>query len=692
MAPPLFTAYLRDISDRKRADGRRNARMAVTQALAEATELQSAAPRIIQAVCEGLGWDVGGLWARQGAVLKCVDVWTTGIANTNNFETKSREQPFEIGVGLPGRVWKNAHPAWIPDVTADSNFPRATFALEAGLHGAFGCPILHGSEVLGVIEFFSRHVREPDPDLLEMMNTLGGQIGQFIVRKRAEEVLRDSERRFARFMQHLPGLAWIKDLQGCYVFANEAAQKAFQRSQPELYGKTDEEVFPAETARRFRDNDREALASATGIQVIETLSQPEGIRRSIVSKFPISDADGTPLMIGGIAIDVTDRLQAEEALQEANRRKDEFLATLAHELRNPLAPIRNGLQLIGLAGRDWTLVDQARSLMERQMEQMVRLVDDLLDVSRITRNILELRKARIELADVLRGAIETSHPSIAALQHELLTEIPAEPLPLYADMTRLVQVFANLLNNAAKYTPQGGRIKLTARRAGATAIVTVSDSGIGIPAEILPRVFEMFTQSQRSLPRSQGGLGIGLTLAKRLAEMHGGHVTAASGGEGQGSVFTVTLPLADSQLEGKLEGVSPMQDNPAATRQRRLLVVDDNVDSANSLAMVLRLTGHEALTAHDGESALKVAEESRPEIILLDIGLPTISGYEVAQRIRQQPWGQSIVLIACTGWGQADDKRRTQEAGFNHHLVKPLDLAALKKLLDSLSVAPTQKT
>ncbi len=406
------------------------------------------------------------------------------------------------------------------------------------------------------------------------------------------------------------------------------------------------------------------------------------------------EIDVYPAKDGGIAVyfrDITDRKLAMDALQEADRRKDEFLATLAHELRNPLAPLRNGLQVMNLAKDDSAAVERARAMMERQLQQMVRLIDDLLDLSRISRGKVELRRERAELAEVIANAVETSRPLIEQSGHRLTVDLPAGPLVIDADVLRLSQVIANLLNNAAKYTERGGRIGLRVQRseAGDEVSLHVTDNGVGIPAAMLPQVFQMFTQVDRSLEKSRGGLGIGLNLVKRLVEMHGGTVEARSGGRGQGSEFIVRLPLADVPAEGA--GVATAPEAPAADpgepggpperRTRRVLVTDDNVDAATSLAMMLELMGNEVRIAHDGLEAIAAAEELRPDVILLDIGMPRLNGYDACRRIREQPWGAGIYIVALTGWGQEEDKRRSREAGFDHHLVKPVDPVALGELL-----------
>ncbi|QJX01189.1 Chemotaxis protein methyltransferase CheR [Frigoriglobus tundricola] len=371
-------------------------------------------------------------------------------------------------------------------------------------------------------------------------------------------------------------------------------------------------------------------------------------------------------------------------LLDADRRKDEFLATLAHELRNPLAPIRTGLQLLRLSGGDVVTGEKARTMMERQLGQMVRLVDDLMDVSRINQGKLELRKERIDLAAVLTSAVETSRPLIEQMDHHLEVVLPPQPVVVEADLTRLAQVFMNLLNNAAKYTERGGRITLAAEWHGGDVAVAVRDTGIGIAPDQLPRLFEMFSQVTTALERSQGGLGIGLCLVKRLVEMHGGRIEAGSDGPGKGSEFIVRLPVVVEATRPQ----PPASDGGIAPKTSlRILVVDDNRDGADSLADMLGLMGGDTRTAYDGEVAVTAAVEFRPDVIVLDIGLPKLNGYEACRRIRAQANGRKVVVIAQTGWGQEEDRQRTQEAGFDHHLVKPVDPAALMKLLAGLPSA-----
>lgn len=813
--PAQYTAYLRDISDRTRSERHRNARLAITQILSQAATVHEAAGWVMRAICEHLGWDVGYFWIVDdaGTALRFLETWHRPDLAVPAFDAACRDRTFRREEGLPGRVWATGEPLWLHDVVQDTNFPRAAAACKAGLHGAFGCPVTLGAETLGVIEFFSRWIQSPDEDLLEMVSTVAGQIGQFLERKqveeqqkRAVEALKESEQRFARFMQHLPGLAWIKDLDGRYVYANDAAVKAFGAERERIQGRTDDEIFPPDTAAHFKDNDRQALASAAGVQVVETLQQPDGVvHHSLVSKFPIAGADGRPVLVGGMAIDITDRRRAadelrqnkerlelaqhagrigtfdwnlltdavewsaieeelyglpaggfggrlenwhqavhpddreralEEArsaiarrgeyntefrivrpdgqvrwiaaqgrvvcddaskplrmvgvniditerkesealLREADRRKDEFLATLAHELRNPLAPIRNALQILKLPRVDAAIIERSREMMERQVHHLVRLVDDLLDVSRVMRGKIELRKERVDLATIVARAVETAQPIIDAQGHELTISLPENPLPMDADPVRLAQVLGNLLTNAAKYTESRGRIWLNAERDDGQVVVRVRDSGIGIAPEMLPHVFELFVQADSASTRAQGGLGIGLTLVRNLVDMHQGTVEATSPGLGRGCEFIVRLPLAPFEpAPGSGSG-----EFPAVAAPLRLLVVDDNRDGAESLATMLRLQGHEVRLAFDGATAIEIAREYRPQAVLLDLGMPGMDGFEVARRMRLQPGLEQVRFAALTGWGQQEGRRRSARAGFDHHLVKPVEPKALAAVL-----------
>lgn len=1234
--PPLFTAYLRDISEAKRIERHRSVRLAVTQALSEATTVSDGASRVLEAICQGLDWDIGFLWrvTDSGNGLNCAKSWHKPEVLAMEFEQNSFGRLFAKGEGLPGRIWSTGRAEWILDVLTCPQFPRAMSAAKYDLHSAFGCPIVVGNRTLGVIEFFTRHISEPDAELLELMGTIAGTIGQFLERKEAEDELRRSEQELSDFFENaVVGLHWVGS-DGVILRANKAELDLLGYTAEEYIGRpianfhADKDVicdilsrlkageqiheYPArlrckdgsikdvlidssalfrgsefvhtrcfttdvterkrseaalrEAQRRFEAvfnqqfqfmailapdgtvlEANETWFNTTGVQreqvlgrlfwespwwnhspvvrekwkmlisqaqqgtgpatsevgyqtadgvtrhataVVTGLKDDSGRVTSIVVEghddterkqqeaalreseeklrllantipqlawmakpdgdifwynhrwyeytgttpeqmegwgwqavhdpdvlpkvierwkdslttgepfdmvFPLKAADGQyhpfltrvnplrdstgcilywfgtntditelrqtrealatseerlrlaldagrmgvwdwnvrtgdlkwsdsleplhglapgtfggtfdhfqqlihpddretvnasirqaletggefyvefrniwqnggihwiagsgkvfpgddghPLRMIGIGLDVTQRKRSEQTarfladasaalavlvdfdstlqkvsslavpsfadwatvdmaeadgflrrvsvshidpakvqlahdvhsrfppdpaapqgvwnilrtgrseivpeitdellvqstkdeellgilrelglrsyigvpltvrgkvlgvitfinaesghqydetdlsvaedlasraaiaienaqlyreLRQADQRKDEFLATLAHELRNPLAPIRNGLQVLRLAGSGGELGNQARSMMERQLNQMVRLVDDLLDVSRITRNKLQLRTERVSLAAVINIAVETSRPLMEQAGHTFSLTLPSAPIYLDADLTRLAQVFSNLLNNAAKYTEPGGHISLTGVLKGAEVIVEVRDNGLGIPADALLRIFELFSQVDSHKERAQGGLGIGLTLVRRLVEMHGGTIAAQSDGPGRGSQFIVQLPIAKATPQ---ESTSQGNDGLSASVKRRILVVDDNCDSAMSLGMMLNLMGNETHLEHDGLAAVEAAEKFRPDMILLDIGLPKLNGYDACRLIRQRPWSRQIVIIALTGWGQEEDRRRSQDAGFDHHLVKPLDISALQMLM-----------
>lgn len=711
-------------------------------------------------------------------------------------------QPLETVYRLVDQATNSAIPRAVPDVFLDEEpLRRPAPAMLVGRNG------------MG---------RSIDETISPIRNATGELIGAVLIfrdvgeQRRSQDELRQSEQRFVRFMQHLPGLAWIKDLQGRYSYVNDAAEKAFGMPRSELIGKTDREIFRPETAALFVEHDRLALRSEAGVRLIETLADEAGMpHHSIVHKFPIPDGDGRTSLVGGIAIDVTDRLNAEQELrrhkerlelaqragrigsfewqistgevewsameeellglppgsfngsfehwkraihsddrkrvvaecfrsvrtrtdldlqfrivrpdgelrwiavrgkiyaddqgqplrmvgvnvditerklaelarQDADRRKDVFLATLAHELRNPLAPVQNSLELLKFPGVDQDTARQARDMMERQVQQLVRLVDDLLDVSRVMRGKIDLRTERVQLPDIVSRAAEMVQLLMQQHRHTLTIELPNEPMTLNADPIRLSQVLSNLLTNAAKYTEPQGTIVLSARRDDSQLVISVRDNGIGISRDMLPHVFELFVQADQAIARAQGGLGIGLTLVKNLVELHGGTIEANSQGPGHGSEFIMRLPLLatdEAGSNGIPSGIAPS----SPRRRRRLLVVDDNQDAARSLAMLLRVQGHDVMVSHDGPSALQVGETFHPEMVFLDLGMPGMDGYEVARRFRRHPGLQHVVLTALTGWGQTEDRRRTAEAGFDHHLVKPAEITELDRVISQLHSSP----
>jgi CheY-like chemotaxis protein len=377
--------------------------------------------------------------------------------------------------------------------------------------------------------------------------------------------------------------------------------------------------------------------------------------------------------------DISAQVHAREALREADRRKDEFLATLSHELRNPLAPLRNALQVLRVAERETSAATPIHEMMERQVNHLVRLVDDLLEMSRISRGTLELRKERLDVAAIIENALETSDPLIGAAGHRVTVIVPPERVWIDGDPVRLAQVFSNLLNNAAKYTAPGGEITVTVRTQDRTVLIRVRDTGVGIGPEALPRVFDLFHRGDHM---GQGtGLGIGLTIARRIAELHGGTITAHSAGPGSGSEFTVELPIAATHGE---TAPAERRGSSRASLPQRVLIVDDNRDAAESLGLLLGMLGADVRVARDGPEALEIVKGYDPAVVLLDIGMPGMDGFEVARRIRAGSASRRPSIVALTGWGQPEDRRRTKEAGFDHHLVKPADMVALQGILSTI--------
>jgi PAS domain S-box-containing protein len=509
-------------------------------------------------------------------------------------------------------------------------------------------------------------------------------------RMRAERESQESARKMRSVLDNvIDGIITI-DERGTIESYNPAAVKLFGYEASEVIGQNVRMLMP----EPYRGEHDTYLANylRTGQAKIIGIGREVVGRRKDGTTFPMELAVGE-FHLGegrhftGIVRDITDRKRSErelrqraEQLAEADRRKNEFLAMLGHELRNPLAPVRNALQLLKMPGLSEEEAREEREMIERQIDHLVRLVDDLLDVSRFMRGKIELDKRVVDLAGVVARAVETAQPVLDAHGHRLTVSLPSDPIRLEADPIRLSQVLGNLLNNAAKYTERSGRIWLTAGREGGEVVVRVRDSGMGISPELLPHVFDLFVQAERTLARSQGGLGIGLTLVRRLVELHDGRVTASSAGPGLGSEFTVRLPaLSESPRVGEGRPDGPGLAAPGSSR--KVLVVDDNVDAAQSLAKLLKRWGHEVHTTYDGLSALEASRTYRPEVVLLDIGMPGIDGYEVARRLRAQPEFRATALAAITGYGQEDDRRRSREAGFDHHFTKPVDPIALRDFI-----------
>jgi PAS domain S-box-containing protein len=499
-------------------------------------------------------------------------------------------------------------------------------------------------------------------------------------RMRAEE----TRARLAAILESSNDAIVSKTLDGTISFWNDEAERLFGYAAAEAVGRPITIVIPADR----QDEEREImgrLRRGERVEHFETVRVARDGRRIDVSLTisPIRDHAGRIVGASKVARDITERKRTEAVLRDADRRKDEFLALLAHELRNPLAPLRNGLEILRLRPGE-KAVAHAQAVMERQLQHMVRLVDDLLDASRISRNKMELRRSRVLLSDVLSSAIETVRPAVDAAGHELIVSQPVEPVHLDADLTRLSQVFSNLLANSVKFTETGGRIWITAARDGHDVVVRVRDSGIGLTADSLPHLFTMFSQVEHAIDRSAGGLGIGLALVKALVEMHGGTVAAESPGSHQGSTFTVRLPALEATEDPAAS--DPAASPAAASVKRRVLVVDDNTDSAGSMAVMLQLAGHDVHSVHDGMDALAAADRFRPDVVLMDVGMPRLDGYSATRQLRQKAWARDLLIVTVTGWGQDRDKRLSRDAGSDAHFVKPVKLSDLEALFAKRTV------
>jgi len=603
---------------------------------------------------------------------------------TNNLPTVAGRYPLDTFGPLMVGELKAGRTVVIEDVNSDPltdhASARATYARMA-IVSLVCVPLVRGGRLIGILVMCDSKVRRWAADAPGLLEQVAERTLFAVESARAAARLRESRDVLQLAMRTGRMGAWSRDLVLDTVWwSRELAELIGMSPDDTNYdrGRLFAQVKPEDRARMATVIETALRERRDYVLEIEFQHMATGEWRWMESRGHAQyNADGTPAMLYGIAIDVTERHRAVEALREADRRKDEFLATLAHELRNPLAPISSGLHILRTAKAP-AQTATALEIMERQVGQMVRLVDDLLDVARITTGKVEIRREPIDLATAINDAIETSGPSLA---ERFTLQAPETPVFVNADRTRLAQVFANLLNNSAKYSEPGQPITLSFGRDGNDAVITVRDAGMGIHPEMLPRVFEMFRQADGTGGRSRGGLGIGLSLVKRIVELHGGSVSAHSAGLGLGSEFIVRLP---AMAEARPSSPIVERTSSGGPARRRVLVVDDNADAAESLAALLSISGHETRMANDGHEALQQAEVFKPEVVFLDIGMPTLDGHETAKIIRQQPWGKNMVLVALTGWGQSEDRRRSKDAGFNHHLVKPADPAVVEKLLSSL--------
>jgi signal transduction histidine kinase/ActR/RegA family two-component response regulator len=588
-----------------------------------------------------------------------------------------------------GSALSNGHRIVVPDIEQCSTMAGSdelAVCRKLGIRAAQTTPLYsRAGAMVGTISTYWYDVREPSAHEFHTFDILARQAADLIERAQANEALRASEKRLLTIIEQLPAGVGVMDTTGVWTLSNALMDQYMPTAIPSRRPDRNSHwrVWDEDGNLNAPENwpCRRALSGETVMPGLEMLYTDDGGREywMRVSSAPLHSDSGDIMGACCVVQDTTQLKRAEHALREADRRKDEFLATLAHELRNPMAPIRNGLQILRLARADNEAAEKIHKMLERQVNQMVRLVDDLLEVSRITSGKIELRRELVDLATVLDNAVETSRALIDSAGHRLTISLPHESLVLHADPIRIAQVIANLLNNAAKYTDPGGQIWLTARRERTEAVVTVRDNGMGIPQVMLARIFDLFTQAERTYSRAQGGLGVGLTLVRTLVEMHGGSVEARSEGPGKGSEFEVRLPASWQKRE---PGDSDRWAQPSeALSGHRILIVDDNRDAADSLGMLLELYGANVCVVRDGPAALAALDTYRPDVVLLDIGMPGMDGYEVARRAREKPDFHNLTLITLSGWGQEEDRHRSRDAGIDHHLVKPVDVGALERLL-----------
>ena len=532
-----------------------------------------------------------------------------------------------------------------------------------------------------------RHLLAEAEDTLRALRA--GEVDAVLVETDREQVflLDAADKPYRLLVEQMPQAAASLTTGGIILHGNRRFAGLLARPLDMLVGKPIHDFLAPESREPFESLLREAATAE--VRTETTLQRGDGTR--VPAYLGISSLCEGPLGMCVIVTDLTEQKhfaelkRAQEALREADRRKNEFVAILAHELRNPLGPIRNAARILKLKGPQDPELRSPIEMIERQTEQLARLLDDLLDVSRISRGALEVRREHLAFSEVVDASVGACGEELRARGVELRVSLPTEPTELVADRARLVQVLCNLISNAAKYTPSGGKVELNASVSGETMTLSVKDNGIGIPSERLADIFELFAQVDHSYERG-GGLGIGLTLVRQIATLHGGSIEARSEGIGHGSEFVLTLPVVATAKAVPAKTTGPEPESEAAPC--RILVVDDNHDAAESLTLLLRIAGHEVQFTLDGEAAIGLAQQGQPDVMLLDLGMPKVSGYEVARRIREQPWGKHIYLVAVSGWGQANERLRTQEAGFDVHLVKPVAPETLNRLLASTSARP----
>jgi len=706
------------VTERKQAERRLGGSLSVTRILAESPALADALPGMMRRICKAFGWEVGAMWTvdAEAGVLRCLKVWppqgsSDGLA-VSRFEAMTLESRFPTGVGLPGRVWQNLKPAWIPDVTEDDNFPRGPVAAAEGLHAAFAFPILSGEKFLGVMEFFSHEIREPDKALLATFTGIGSQIGQFIERKGSEQELFESRERLVMALQASGMGTWSRDLDATNRVQWSPEMEQIFGLKPGEFPETEEAFFEF-----VHPEDREAIGKAVFEAITNRTDYEIDFRYVARDGKPgwmlgrgraFYDADGKPYRLAGLGWDVTARKRAEEEreqliesertarteAEEANRVKDEFLATLSHELRTPLTSILGWLSMLRTDQLDQETTARALETVERNARAQAQLIEDLVDVSRIAGGKLSLEVKPLDLMPVIAAAVDVVRPAANAKGVQVHMQADASVGLVSGDAPRVQQIISNLLSNAVKFTSRDGIVYVSLRRAGSSAELEVRDTGVGIDPEFLPRVFERFRQAESSVTRSHGGLGLGLAIVRHLTELHGGTVTGQSPGRGLGSTFTVRLPLAVMQSEQSVARDTDQLDLAKTAAMRRplegvrVLVVEDEPDARELLSLTLEVSGAKVVAVESAQEALDTLQFNKTDVLLSDIGLPIESGYELICKVRSMDSeARHVPAVALTAFAAEKDRKLALSAGFQIHLAKPVEpnvlIEAIARLANS---------
>jgi PAS domain S-box-containing protein len=677
-----LSVYFRDATERMNAQARQNALFKLSDVIRELTIPEDITYRASEVLGEALGVSRVGYGSIDpiAETLTVIRDWNAPGVETLAGTLNLRDYGSFIDDLKAGKF------VFINNVNEDPRTAEAASALRQRSAGSFvNVPVIEQNRLVAVLFVNHAHDRNWSADELSFIKEVAERIRTASERLRNEIALRESEAKFRTIANAMPQMVWSTRPDGYHEYYN---QQWYDFTGVPV-GATDGEKWngmfhPADQPIAW-ERWRHSLQTGETYEIQYRLRHHSGQYRWVLGRaLPIKDERGRIIRWMGTCTDIHDQKLAEEALRESGHRKDEFLAMLAHELRNPLAPINAAAELLTLAGYDERRARQASEIITRQVSHMTNLINDLLDVSRVTRGLVKLEYERVDLKTVINGAIEQARPLIEARKHELRLRIASAAAYMEGDKTRLIQIIVNLLTNAAKYSPQGGDIALSLDVSQANAAISIRDQGLGIEPGLLPHIFELFTQGARTPDRAQGGLGLGLALVKSLTTLHGGQVVAQSDGPGKGSVFTLTFPLIE---QGEIrQGELPLQRcAPQTIKPVSLMIVDDNPDAARSLAALLESVGHRVTVCGDGKAALEATVQQVPHVFILDIGLPDMDGYELARRLRDNPMTSNAVFIALTGYGQEHDRLLSKAAGFNHHFVKPVDTLQLGSILATVA-------